>query len=155
MRTLASWRGLLRLLRGSGHVVAASVGISLAQALLLAPIAFFVRRIFDTAIPEGDTSEVIWLGALTLVMLLGSAALGLLTRWLSLRATKDAIARLRMRLLEKLTLLPRSYFDRTDLGTLHSTIVQDSERLDLTANAVVSILLPTVIIGAALCGVMV
>lgn len=154
MRTLGSWRGLLRLLRGSGHAVAASVAISLAQALLLAPIAFLIRRVFDTSIPDGDTASVIWQGALILALLLGSSALGLLTRWLSLRATKRAIARLRMRLLEKLALLPRSFFDRTDLGTLHSMIVQDTERLDIAANTLVSTLLPAGIISAVLCAIL-
>ena len=155
MRMVASWRALLRLLEGSGHVVAASVAISIAQALLLVPIAFLVRRVFNTSIPDGDTTAIVWMGALTLVLLVASSALGLLTRWLSLRATKDAITRLRARLLEKVMLMPRSYFDRTDLGTLHSTIVQDSERLDVTANAVVAILLPSAIVSLALCATLV
>jgi ABC-type multidrug transport system fused ATPase/permease subunit len=155
MRMVASWRALLRLLEGSGHIVAASVAISIAQALLLVPIAFLVRRVFNTSIPDGDTTEIVWIGALALLLLVASAALGLLTRWLSLRATKDAITRLRARLLEKVMLMPRSYFDRTDLGTLHSTIVQDSERLDTTANAVVAILLPSAIVSLALCGTLV
>lgn len=147
--TLA-WRSLVRLMEGSRRLVAVSVAISIAQSLLLVPIAFLIRHAFDVTIPEGDSAGLIWIGALMLALFLGSSGLALLNRWLSLRATKEAIRRLVAGVLAKLFALPRSYFDRTELGTLHATIVQDSERLDTMANALVSILLPSLVIGLAL-----
>src|SRR5262245_37608606 len=106
---LSTWRSFVRLFEGSHGLVAASIGISIAQSLLLVPIAFLVRRVFNTTIPDGDTSGVVVIGALILVLFIASLGLGLLTRWLSLRATKEAITGLRARLLEKVLFLPRSY----------------------------------------------
>jgi ABC-type multidrug transport system fused ATPase/permease subunit len=146
----ASWSALARLLEGSGRLVAASVAISIAQSLLLVPIAFLIRRAFDVTIPDGDAAGLIWMGALILALFLASSGLSLLTRWLSLQATKRAITRLRARLIDKILMLPRPYFDWSDLGTLHATIVQDSERLDEMANALVSVLLPAAVISVAL-----
>src|SRR4051812_9747881 len=120
---LTGWRSLRRLLEGSGRLVLASLGIAVAQTLLLVPIALLVRRAFDSSIPDGDTGALAWMGALILVLFLASSSLGLLTRWLSLRATKRAITSLRGSLLAKVYSLPRAYYDQADLGTLQATIV--------------------------------
>jgi ATP-binding cassette, subfamily B, bacterial len=152
---IRSWRSLGRLLEGSRRLVAASVAISISRSLLLVPIAFLVRHAFNVTIPAGDSVGLAWTGALILALFLANSALGLLTRWLALRATKEAITRLRVSLLGKVFALPRSYFDRSDLGTLHSTIVQDTERLDIMANALIAVLMPTVVIGAALSATMI
>jgi len=147
---LTQVRAVSRLLGGTKRVALASVAISAAQSVLLIPIALLVRRAFNETIPNGDSGSLVWIGVAVVGLFLASSALGLLTRWLSLRATKRAIAELRARLLQKILLLPRAYFDRTDLGTMQSMIVQDSERLDVMANALVSLLLPAVTISLAL-----
>jgi ATP-binding cassette, subfamily B, bacterial len=145
-----TWRSLVRLFEGSHRLVVGSLGISVLQSLLLVPIAFLVRRAFDVSIPDDDTTGVIVIGVLILALFIASMSLGLLTRRLALRATNQAITNLRSRLVGKVYSLPRAYFDRSDLGTLHATIVQDSDRLDLMAIALVSVLMPVAVITVAL-----
>jgi ABC-type bacteriocin/lantibiotic exporter with double-glycine peptidase domain len=147
---MARWRQIARLLEGSRRLVLVSLAISLAQSALLIPIALLVKHAFDDSIPHHQTSELIWSGLAIIALFIGSSALGLLTRWLALRATKHSVNALRTELLRKVYTLPRAYFDRSELGTLHSIIVNDSERLDLMANAFVAQLLPAATITIAL-----
>src|SRR3954452_8383421 len=136
------WRQLLRLMEGSRRQVMISLALSLGQSVLLIPIALLVRRVFDVAIPDHRTGGLVLIGAAILALFLASSALGLLTRWVALRATKRSIAVLRARVLAKIFTLPRAYFDRRNLGQLHSLMVADTERLDQISNALVTLVLP-------------
>jgi ABC-type multidrug transport system fused ATPase/permease subunit len=146
-----NWRTLASLMEGSRRQVAASVAVSVVQSALLVPIAFLIRRAFDVTIPHHDSGGLLLIGALTMGLFVLSAILGVLNRWFSLRATKEAIRRLLTRLLTKVFALPVSYYDRADLGEMHAIIVQDSERLDQMVTALVSTVIPAVVIGAVLC----
>jgi ABC-type multidrug transport system fused ATPase/permease subunit len=143
----SSLRALRRLLEGSGRLVAASLALSLAQSALLVPIAFLIRHAFDETIPSGDSEDLIWIGAGVLALYLAGSAIGLLTRWLTLRATKEAVMRLQEQVIAKLYYLPKSFFDSRDAGALHATVVQDSLRVDTMANAIVAILIPAAVVG--------
>ncbi len=145
-----TWGSFARLFEGSRRLVFASLGISILQSLLLVPIAFLVRRAFDVSIPDGNTAGVIVIGVAILALFAASMGLGLWTKRVALRATNLAITGLRIRLIGKVLFLPRAYFDRSDLGTLHATIVQDTDRLDLMTISLVSILMPVVVISVAL-----
>jgi ATP-binding cassette, subfamily B, bacterial len=147
---LAAWRSFVRLLQGSHRLIAHSLAIAVGQSLLLIPIAFLVRRAFDVTIPAGDNEELVVMGAAILGLFMASLGLGLVTRRLALRATRDSVARLRTELTEKVLLAPRAYFDRTDLGTLHATIVQDTERLEVMTIALVSVLMPGAVVALGL-----
>ncbi len=148
--SVAAWRSFARLLGGSRRLIVISLVIAVGQSLLLIPIAFLVQRAFDVTIPDGDTSGLILLGAAILVLFMSSLLLGMLTRRLALIATRDAIARLRVQLTEKMLMAPRAYFDRADLGTLHATIVQDTERLEVMTIALVSVLMPGAVVSVGL-----
>lgn len=126
------------------------VALAVVQAALLVPIAVLVQHVFDTAIPQDRTGELILIGLAILGLFTGSAALGLLTRWLAVKASKTSITALRAALLRKIFSLPRSYFDRADLGKLHSIVVIDSERVDNMTNAIVTLFLPATVISVAL-----
>jgi len=52
---------------------------------------------------------------------------------------------LREDLVEKLYSVSRAYFNHADLGGLHTTIVQDTERLDVMSNALVAQVLPALV----------
>jgi ABC-type multidrug transport system fused ATPase/permease subunit len=143
-------RAFIGLYRSSARRIAVSVAISIVQSLLLVPIAVLVRYIFDTLIPQGRAGALIGTGALILGLYLVSATIGILTKRYVLRTTKDVIARLRGDVLERVYSFPRAFFDRTDLGTLHSMIVQETERLDQMSTALVGTLLPAAVISIAL-----
>jgi ABC-type bacteriocin/lantibiotic exporter with double-glycine peptidase domain len=128
----------------------ASIFISLAQSALLVPIPLLVKHIFDTELRRGHAAALAGSGAIVLALYLASAGLGLLTRYAVLSATKRAVAGLRIRLVGRLYALPRSYFDRRSLGELHAIVVQDSERVDIVANAAVGLLIPSVAVSFGL-----
>jgi len=60
------------------------------------------------------------------------------------------VARIRYDLLSRLYRLSRSFYSDTNHGGLHNTIVQETERVDMMSNAIVSRLLPALLAGAAL-----
>ena len=137
------WRAFSRLIAGSGRLAAWSLTISVAQAMVLIPIALLVRRAFDDAIPAEDVNELLWIGGATLVLYVVSLALGLVGRYAVLNVTKPAVARIRSELIDHVIWLPRSFFDTTDASLLHSLIVQDTERLDVMAKYLLAIVIPS------------
>jgi ABC-type bacteriocin/lantibiotic exporter with double-glycine peptidase domain len=137
------WRAFSRLIDGSAHLAALGLGLSVAQALALVPIALLVRAAFDDAIPAGDSSRLIALGAGILGLYVLSLAFGLAGRYAVLRVTKPAVARVRLELLDHVIWLPSSFYDSTDGGRLHSLIVQDTERLDTMAKFLLAVVIPS------------
>ena len=130
--------------------LSASIVVALAQSALLVPVPLLVKHIFDADLRHGRGGALAAQGGIVLALYLASAGLGLLTRYAVLRATKPAVASLRIRLVERLYTLPRSYFERRSLGELHAVVVQDSERVDVVANATVGLLIPSITISIAL-----
>lgn len=147
MRTLRSFS---RLLRGSRQLLLASVGTALLQAGLLVLVGLLIRRAFDREIPDDRVGALVAIGAALLGLSLASAAVAVWTRYLVLGGVKGAVSRLRIALLERLNTLPAAWFDRADTGTVHATVVQDSERLDIVANALAAQLAPALVICAGL-----
>ena len=147
---IATVRSLVRLLHGSRHWLAASLAIALAQALLLVAVGLLIRHAFDDLIADENVAGLVLTGAGLLGLTLLSTALGLLTRYLVLGATKAAVMRLRVALLDRVGSLPAAWFDRRETERLHSTIVQDTERVDVMSNALAAQLVPAALIGGAL-----
>jgi ABC-type bacteriocin/lantibiotic exporter with double-glycine peptidase domain len=131
------------LIDGSGHIAAWGLGLSVAQSLTLVPIALLVRSAFDDAIPSEDSGQLIALGAGILALYLLSLGLGLIGRYVVLRVTKPAVARVRSELIDHVVWLPSSFYDSTDAGRLHSLIVQDTERLDTMAKYLLAVVIPS------------
>ena len=146
----AAWRDYARLFRGNGRLLALSIATAVAQSLMLVPIGLLVGRAFDQSIPNDDTTELVLIGVAIVGLYFASVALGLWARHIVLLVTKAAITNLREQLIAKLLSLPRAWFDEREAGTLHSTVVQDSERLDRMGNAVAAQLLPAMVVCTAL-----
>ena len=149
---MRTWRSFARLLEGSRRLLALSVGVAAVQSLSLVPFGLLVRHVFDSVIPHRDKGQLVLLGALLLVLYLVAAGLGLFSRYVVLTATKRAVDRLRNDVIARMQTLPRAWLDRTDLGSLHSTVVEDSQRVDVMANAVLGQVLPAMVVSAALLG---
>jgi ABC-type bacteriocin/lantibiotic exporter with double-glycine peptidase domain len=137
------WGAFSRLVSGSGRLAAWSLLLSVAQSLALIPIALLVRRAFDHSIPADDVDELVLIGAGILGLYLLSLALGLVGRYVVLNVTKPAVARVRSELIAHVIWLPRSFYDSTDAGRLHSLIVQDTERLDTMAKLLLAVVIPS------------
>jgi ABC-type bacteriocin/lantibiotic exporter with double-glycine peptidase domain len=128
--------------------------LALFQAGVQIPIVITVRRLFDTRLPAGDVAGVMSSGALIFALSLLSGVLGLAGRAGVLLASKRAIARLRGEVVERFLTYPRSFFTRPDLSRWHAAAVQDSEKLDVSVNALFAQLVPSALVLAALSGVL-
>ena len=114
------------------------------------PIPLVIRHVFDHDLRRGGSGAVILGGAAVLALYVGSSGFALASRYAVLRATKSAITDLRVALAAKVFALPKSFHDKIDPRELHATIVQDSERLDVVANAAVGQMLPAAIVSVGL-----
>jgi ATP-binding cassette subfamily B protein len=149
------WGGFRRLFAGSRIELTTGVLLSIAQAALLVPVAVIVGRVFDELIPRGDEAAIVLSGLIIFVLYVASSALGLVTAHVVLKATRRTVTRLRGDLIERVVAFPRAWFDRTQIGTLHSTIVQDSDRVDAMVNVVAGKMLPALTVSAGLSAILV
>ena len=140
---IAAWRSLTRLLRATERIVAAEPRVRPSAGGAAPPDrALAVKRSSTSLIPRGERGADRRAQRRHLRRLPPSATFGFITRYVALGATKNAITELRGELLARLYGFRQAFFDRADLGRLHATVVQDTERLDIMANALVAQLLP-------------
>jgi ABC-type bacteriocin/lantibiotic exporter with double-glycine peptidase domain len=151
---LSAWRFYITFYRGTLRGLLLSVVLSAVQSLFVLPVAFLVRYAFDRVIPGGDYRSLIVLGIAIFLLNLASNGTTLWTRYLSLRNTKLAIRKLREEILARCFAYSRSFYSEADLGKLHASIVQDTQRLDVMSNAIVALFLPSLIITIGLSGVL-
>ena len=128
------WPGL-----GLGSLLAVGLG------LVLLPVPLLFKRIIDVRLPAKDLAGVATDAGLLLACYLGYVLLMVSSRYLVLKATKAVILRLRGDVVQKLQQLSIAFYDAEDLGTLHSRIIQDTEKVDVMANFVVAVLMVSVL----------
>lgn len=148
--TLGPWRHYLALYRGSARDLALATAGSVTQSLLLVPVALLVREAFDHAMPAGDVTALTTIGFAIGGLYVVSGGVSLASRHLSLRTTKRATASLRDELVQKVFTLPRDTIVRSDSSQTHSTIVHDTERVDVMSYELVNQVLPAIVFGTAI-----
>ena len=143
-------RGFRLLLAGRRRTVAAGLGLCLLQPLATLAVARIVQAIFDVYLPARDHRHLL-LGGLAILGLLGvSLGAQLLGRFWITRTVKAGIRRLRENLFAKLHRLPRGYYDQHDKFRLHDTLINDTERFENLANALLGQLLPACVVSGVL-----
>ena len=120
------------------------------QALLIAPVALLVRHIFNVALPQHDESGAVWSSLAVLGLTLGSTLVGLVTRVLVLRAVNHSVANLRAAVWKRLHELPMRAFQQTSTSSLHTLLVQDTERVGLLAGQAIATTLPAGVVAIGL-----
>lgn len=120
------------------------------QFVFVLPTIYLVQHVFDVVIPHGDLRGVFWDGVAIVVCQTFYTVFVLWVRRITLRTTKIAVGSIRFDLISRLYKLSRSFYSDTDRGGLHNTIVQDTERVDMMSNAIVSRMLPSLLAGASL-----
>lgn len=150
LRLRGPWRLYIRLFRDSRRLLAITVTMSVLQTLLLVPIAGLLQRAFDDQLPHRRAAAVTITAVLIFALYAATAALALVTRYVSLKVNKAAVARLRVLLTERLYSLDRAELDRSNGAVLQTIVVQDSERVDVMSNAIIALLVPGVIISIGL-----
>lgn len=115
---------------------------SAGQSFILLPIALLIRRAFDDAIPAKNFYLLAFIGAAIFLANLASEAITVVIRYRILRITKLVTQQLRHDLLDRIYTLPRAYYSAAEAGRLHTSIVQDTERLDGASSAFIALFLP-------------
>jgi len=152
---VSAWRYYIQFYKDSYHLLLLSIVASIGQSVLLFPIALLVRYVFDVIIPTSNYSRLVLIGVAILGLYLTNMGLALWTRYIVLKITKVAIQRLRVEILKKFYAFSRSYYSQADRSQLHTSIVEDTRRLDVMSNAVVAQVIPALLICAALSAVLI
>ncbi len=134
--------------------LAGCVLLAALQSVSLIPIAWLVRHAFDSAIPHHDVRGLLLLGLCILLLTAAGACLTLITRFAALRTTKRAIATIRRDLVIHCHALPRTYLDTASRSELHTLLVQDTQLLDVLLNALISAVLPSLVLCSGLIALM-
>jgi ATP-binding cassette, subfamily B, bacterial len=149
-----AWRYLYSYYRTRRLALAGCALMASAQTLLVLPALYLVRFAFDTAIPRGDLGLLVWVGAGLLLARSLSSAVGLLTRWLTVRLVKDAVSRMRQDLVALLYALSIAFHRETDTDRLRTRIVQETERIDTMSGVLLSVVLPAMFATVVLLAVL-
>jgi ABC-type multidrug transport system fused ATPase/permease subunit len=152
---LAAWRYYSKFYAGSYRLLLLGVVASVGQSFLLFPIAFLIRYAFDEVIPLCDPRLLVFVGIAIFVLYLANGGVALYTQYVTLKTTKLAIQRFRDEVLTSFYTFSRTYYSEADRSRLHTTIVQDTERLDIMSNVLVAQLLPALVVSATLSAVLI
>jgi len=144
----AAWRYYLACYSGSKLRLTATLAASLALSLLSLPLILLVRYIFDTVLPQGNFRVLLLCALAMLAASVANSAVAFWIRRSSLDITKKVILEMRATLIARLFELPAEYFGRHERMALHTTIVQETERVDVMSNSLVAEVLPAAMIGA-------
>jgi ABC-type bacteriocin/lantibiotic exporter with double-glycine peptidase domain len=145
-----AWRYFYTYLRDQRLRLAFYLVIASIQSLMVLPVFYLVRNIFDTAIPQGNLRLLFLLGAGMLVVRLATSLVSLGMRAFILKIIKGAVGAMRRDLVITLYGLSHNFYTRSDKDKIQTQVVQDTERVDLMANTLLSQVLPGLITGVAL-----
>ncbi len=148
------WRRYAAFYAGSGGWVLLAIFVAVLELGLVVPVPVLIRTLFDDAIRNRRIDRIVEIVIVLGVLRLLSTASSLLLRKLSLDTTKLAIQRMRRALLEKLYGVPYAWLQRSDPAALHTTIVQETERVDVMSNALVALLIPSALTTGALAAIL-
>jgi ABC-type multidrug transport system fused ATPase/permease subunit len=140
-------RRLLGLFKPVLPGVVLGVILSIAWGLVLLPVPLLFKRIIDVRLPAKDLPGLVQDSLTLLGLYLAHLAVLVGSKYVTLKTTKDVVMRLRSDVVTKLQQLSISFYDSEDLGLLHSRVIQDTEKVDVMANFLVSVLLVSALQG--------
>ena len=132
-----------------------SVLLSITQSISLLPLGLIVQYLFDNIHDNADIKALTIGILLSILLILFNTIVVLYNKHISLTLIKSFISDLREKLIHKLLFLNANFYVSEDLDKIHSHIVQDTERLDNMAAALLSQLIPSVIVIIGLSGVLI
>ncbi|MCC7391496.1 ABC transporter ATP-binding protein [Candidatus Sumerlaeota bacterium] len=139
--------------RGDKLRIASGVLISLVQAIIVIPIPLILRHVIDVSIPARDTADLAKCIVLAAILYAANAGMSYSAMSLTLRATKRVTEKLRARLCMQLQQISLRFYDKEKASELHSSVVLDTERIDIMGNAIISHLMTSLVmflLGSAL-----
>ena len=152
---MRKYRYYSKLYKGSYGGLFASFAASIGQSIILLAIPFLVRYAFDDVITSGESDLLILVGLALLALYLANGGISLWAQYVTIGLTKRAIQRFRDEILQQFYRFSRTYYNKADLSMLHTSIVHDTERVDDMGTALVTRLLPALVVSIALCAVLI
>ena len=128
--------------RSTRSTLAGGIVLSLLRAILLLPLPILVGLAIDRAIPDGDVALLIGFGVVILALTAASAGVSIAARAVTVSATKQALARFRVAVVDKLLRMSRRDYSKADIGTLHDHVVHETERVEGATGALFEEFLP-------------
>jgi ABC-type multidrug transport system fused ATPase/permease subunit len=148
------WRQYAAAFAGSyGQAVFGAI-LAVLTGLTLVPIPLLVGYAFDHVIPSGRTDLLAALGVAMLALQLVNGLGVLWTRFVILRVTKQASARLRERAIARLLATPKRQYTTRGHASMHDTVVHETERVDVMSNALLGDVAPAIALSLGICAVM-
>lgn len=137
-------------LRDSYRLIILSITLSILQAILLFPIALLVKYIFNDAIPSKNIKQIIIISFVIAALYIFNGLVSMWNRYITLKTTKQAIERFRTSLLYKFYSFSQSFYNKSDKSKLHASVVQDTHRIDVMLNLIITYILPSLIVSTAI-----
>ena len=137
-------------LRDSYRLILLSAALSVFQAILLFPIALLVKYIFNDIVPQKNIEQLILISVAIALLYIFNGLVNMWNRYITLKTTKQAIERFRTNLLYKFYSFSQSFYSRSDKSKLHAIAVQDTHRIDIMLNLIITYALPSLIISFAI-----
>lgn len=135
-----------QIVRDHPFAIGVSVLLSLIESASLLPLALLVNQVFDAYLPKNDVTSLYKNLAIITSLLLLSALMQLLNKRLILSIIKASIANLRKTLIRSILSYSRLHISQKDRDILQSQVVQDSLRVDSMLTAILTQLIPGVLI---------
>ncbi len=146
----ACWRYYFRFYAPYRYALLLAVLLPVAQSLVVLPIAFLIRYLFDHAIKQHDFPLMFRLGMGIIALYLGGNILALYGRNISLGVTKAVIKSIREEIVQRFYSFSQACYNQVDRSKLHTMAVQDTERLDVMSNALISVVIPAAVMSSGL-----
>ncbi|MEA2001924.1 MAG: ABC transporter ATP-binding protein [Actinomycetota bacterium] len=154
MATASPSRQFRSFFPGTNNKLSAIVASSLLSAALLIPVPLVIQYILDEAIPSETTSRVLMAGSILVALLIANELSVFVRRSIVAKHGKGATESLRHAMLVKLHDLPINYHRRTEPATLHERIVLQTTSIDAMVQALLTTVIPTVVLTAGIAGVL-
>lgn len=123
---------------------------SAGQMLLIIPSLLLVKYAFDELIPAKNITYLLITGVVILLLRVLNSLITIAVRKKHIQIINKAIFRLRDTILTRLYSFSRSFFLKNDHRLIHIRIVEDTERLTNMSTALISRLLPSILISVGL-----
>jgi ATP-binding cassette, subfamily B, bacterial len=143
-----------RFLRDSYRLISLSILLSIFQAVLLFPIALLVKYIFNDAVPSKNIQQLILISIVIALLYIFNGLVSMWNRYITLKTTKQAIERFRTNLFYKFYSFSQSFYSKSDKSKLHASVVQDTHRIDVMLNLIITYVLPSIIVSFAILAVL-
>ncbi|PMR62427.1 multidrug ABC transporter ATP-binding protein [Verrucosispora sp. ts21] len=120
-----SLRRIGRLFTPHRPALAVVTAIIVVSSIIAMATPFLLRTVIDRALPEGDTSLLVWLVLGMVAVAAVTAVLGVVQTWISTRVGQQVMHRLRTDVFAHLQRQSLGFFTRTRTGEVQSRITND------------------------------